>query len=207
MHGGSHVEGLIVVVRAIDGNEAGGQVSANHIEEVREAHSAEAANYVPSFDANMPGILREFGQILNLRESVISRLLYRTCDFESPCVEINSGVINVIVVDRELIERRDVGVSECGRQMSAAEELCRSPIAESEAAFEQRLLQSGNGKSSQRQHRCEFQQLPPGYAFELAVVDSRGHNQSVTRDGDYMRFADPQEVTTNLLAETATSRS
>ncbi len=105
MHGGRHVERLVIVICAFDGHEAGGRISADHLEEIGEARAAEPANHVPSLDANMPCVLRTLGQGLNLRESVLSRLLYRARHRESPLVEIHLGVIDVVVVNRELIER------------------------------------------------------------------------------------------------------
>jgi len=54
--------------------------------------------------------------------------------------------------------------------MAGAEEPCRGPIAEAKTAFEEWLLQLRDGKSAQRYHRCEFQQLTPADGFELAAV-------------------------------------
>jgi len=54
--------------------------------------------------------------------------------------------------------------------MAGAEEPCRGPIAEAKTALEEWLLQLRDGKSAQRYHRCEFQQLTPADGFELAAV-------------------------------------
>ncbi len=35
MHGGRHVERLVIVIRTFDGHEAGGRISADHLEEIR----------------------------------------------------------------------------------------------------------------------------------------------------------------------------
>src|SRR5271157_2502191 len=172
MHGGGHVQRLVVVIRAFDGHEAGRRVSANHLEEIGEAHTAEPANYVPSLHANMPCVLRELGQSLNLRESVIARLLYLTSHRESPLVEINSGVIDVVVVDGKLVERSEGGIGKRGRQMAGTEQPCRSPIAEAKTGLEEWFLQLRDGKGTQRYHRCEFQQLTPADGFKLAAIGS-----------------------------------
>src|ERR1700691_3470270 len=118
MHGGRHVERLVIVIRAFDGHEAGSWISADHLEEVGEARAAEPANHVPSLDANMPCVLRTLGQSLNLCKRVISRFLYRAGHGESPLVEIHLRIIDVVVVNRELIERGWIGLSKCGRQMA-----------------------------------------------------------------------------------------
>src|ERR1019366_7756779 len=172
MHGGCHVERLVIVIRAFDGHEAGSRDGANHLEEVGEAHPTEPANYVPSLDANMPCVLRELGQSLNLRESVMTRLLHLTSHRESPLAEIHLRIIDVVIINRELIERGQVGLTKCGRQMAGAEEPCRGPIAEAKTALKEWLLQFRDGKCAQRYHRCEFQQLTPADGFELAAVGS-----------------------------------
>ena len=172
MHGGGYVQRLVVVIRAFDGHEAGGGVGVNHLEEVGEAHTTEPANHVPSLHANMPCILRELGQSLNLRESVISRLLHRTCHRQSPLIEINFGVIDVVVVDGKFVERSEGGIAKRGRQMAGTEQPCRSPIAEAKTGLEQWFLQLRDGKGTQRYHRCEFQQLTPADGFELAAIGS-----------------------------------
>src|SRR5208282_4599403 len=117
-------------------------------------------------------ILREPGQGLNLRESVISRLLHLARHRERPLVEINFGVIDVVVVDGKLVERSEGGIGKRGRQMAGTEQPCRSPIAEVKAGLEEWFLQLRDGKGSQRYHRCEFQQLTPADGFELTAIGS-----------------------------------
>src|SRR5208282_5428087 len=172
MHGRGHVERLVVIICAFNSHEARGRVGANHLQEVGEAHTTEAANHVPSLNANMPCILREPGQGLNLRQRVISRLLHLARYRERPLVEINFGVIDVVVVDGKLVEWSEGEIGKRGRQMAGAEEPCRDPVAEAKAGLEQWFLQSWDGKGSQRYHRCEFQQLTPTDGFEFAAIGS-----------------------------------
>src|SRR5579864_4072467 len=78
VHGGGHVERLVIVIRTFDGHETRGRVGADRLEEVGEAHAHEPANHIPSFHTYMPRVLRHLGQNLNLGQRVVSRLLYRT---------------------------------------------------------------------------------------------------------------------------------
>src|SRR5258708_20783217 len=73
VHRGSHVERLVIVVRAFDAHEARVRVGANRLEEVGEAHTTEVANHVPPFHADMPRVLPDLRQGLNLCQSVVSR--------------------------------------------------------------------------------------------------------------------------------------
>src|SRR6266853_2307885 len=121
VHGGSHVERLIIVVRAFDAHEARVRVGANRLEEVGEAHTTEVANHVPPFHADMPRVLPDLRQGLNLCQSVVSRSLYRAGHGESPLLEIYSGIIDVVAVNREFLERGQVGFSKRRCQMAGAE--------------------------------------------------------------------------------------
>src|SRR6266576_836707 len=78
---------------------------------------------------------------MNLGQCVISRLLHRACHSESPVVEIHAGVVDVVVVDGELFEGSQVGVSKRGCQMNGAKQPRRCPIAKGKAAFEERFLE------------------------------------------------------------------
>src|SRR6267154_4136183 len=120
VHGGSHVERLVIVVRAFDAHEARGRVGANRLEEVGEPHTPEVPNHVPPFHADMPRVLPDLRQGLNLCEGVVSRSLYRAGHGESPLLEIYSGIIDVVAVNREFLERGQVGVGKRRCQMAGA---------------------------------------------------------------------------------------
>src|SRR5437879_312193 len=114
----------------------------------------------------MPRVLPKFGQRLDLRQRVVSRLLHCAANGEGPIVEIHSGIVDVIAIDRKPGEGREFGIVESGRQVTGAEEPGRSPIAESEPGLEQRLLELRNGKSSERQHWPELKNSPTIYSLK-----------------------------------------
>src|SRR5947209_1391622 len=123
----------------------------------------------------MPRVLPEFAQRLDLRQRVVSRLLHRAANGKGPIVEIHSGIVDVIVIDRKPGKGRKFGIVESGRQMAGAEKPSRSPIAESEPGLEQRLLELRKGESPQRQHRAKLQQFTAIYSLELPAVGSKIH--------------------------------
>src|SRR2546427_12220631 len=147
----------------------------DHLQKIRQPRPAKAPDNVPSLDANMPRVLPEFGQRLDLRQRVVSRLLHCAANGEGPIVEIHSGIVDVIAIDRKPGKRREFGIVESARQVAGAEEPGRSPIAESEPGLEQRLLELRNGKSSERQHWAELEQFTTIYAFELPAIGSQVH--------------------------------
>jgi hypothetical protein len=105
-------------------------IRANHLQEIREPGSAEAADDVPAFHAHVPRVLTHPGQGLKLRQLVFSRLLHRAVYGQSPLFQINSRIGHVITVDGELLKRYDVGVRESGSQMSGTKQPRGNPIAE-----------------------------------------------------------------------------
>src|SRR5262252_1503841 len=153
VQGGSHVEGLVIVIRTFDAHEACGWVSANHLEEVGEEHATEVANHVPPFDAHMARVLRHLGQCLNLSQRVVSRLLHRARHGEGPLVKIDVWVVDVVVVDGELLKGGQIGGRKRRRQMTGAEQPCRYPIAKGETALEEWFLDLRDGKGTQREYR------------------------------------------------------
>ncbi len=59
MRRGEHVERLVIIIRAFDGQKARGGVGANHLEKVGDTNTTELPNHVPSLHADMPRDLRE----------------------------------------------------------------------------------------------------------------------------------------------------
>src|SRR3989475_7309586 len=148
----------------------------DHLQKIRQPRPAKAPDNVPSLDANMPRVLPEFGQRLDLRQRVVSRLLHCAANGEGPIVEIHSGIVDVIAIDRKPGKRREFGIVESARQVAGAEEPGRSPIAESEPGLEQRLLELRKGESPHRQHRAKLQQLTAIYSLGLPAIRSQIHS-------------------------------
>src|SRR5437879_7393746 len=98
MRGRRHIQRLVIVVRAFDGNKTRSRICANNLQKVREADTAEMANYVPSFHTDVPSVLRDFAQSLNLRQPVVSWFLHSSVHSQRPLVEIDSWVIHVVAV-------------------------------------------------------------------------------------------------------------
>src|SRR5439155_19862905 len=113
---------------------------------------------------------------------------------------MHSGIVDVIVIDRKPGKRRKFGIVESGRQVAGAEEPRRRPIAESEPSLEQRLLELRNGKSSERQHRAELQQLTALHPLELPAIGSQVH---LTADDakDEIRGSSKSDVTLEPFLE------
>src|SRR5438309_9685457 len=175
MPGSRHVQRFVVIIRTLDGDKSRRGVGPDHVQEIRQPRPAKAPDNVPSLDANMPRVLPELGQNLNLRHCVVSRLLHCAANGEGPIVEIHSGIVDVIAIDRKPGKRREFGIVESARQVAGAEEPRRSPIAESEPGLEQRLLELRYGKSSEREHRAKLQQFTAIYSLELPAVGSKIH--------------------------------
>src|SRR5580704_11346259 len=135
-----HVEGLVIIVGALDVNEAGGRIASNHLQEIGEMHAAKVADYIPAFHANVPRALVKFGQSLNLSECVNPRFLHCARDGEIPSVEINARVGDVVTVNWKLIEGSELRVRKRRRQVIRAKHLCRYPVAETESSFQKGLL-------------------------------------------------------------------
>src|SRR2546425_4550068 len=175
MPGRRHVQRFVVIIRTPDGDEPGRGVGSDHLQKIRQPRPAKAPDNVPSLDANMPRVLPKFGQRLDLRQRIVSRLLHCAANGEGPIVEIHSGIVDVIAIDRKPGKRREFGIVESARQVARTEEPRRSPIAESEPGLKQRLLELRNGESPQRQHRAELQQFTAIYSLELPTVGSKIH--------------------------------
>src|SRR5581483_4484681 len=117
-----HIERFVVIIRAFDVNITGREVSPDTFEKIREARPPKAANHIPAFNANVTRVLPEFRKGLNLVELVIPRLLDGTCYGKAPAIKVNSGVINVVIVDWKLLNWRELRIREGGRKMTGAKE-------------------------------------------------------------------------------------
>src|SRR5437660_1482257 len=98
----------------------------------------------------MPSVLRVLWQAQNLRQCALSWLLHRARDCQLPVVQIDIGIVHVVIVDRKFLEGSDLGIGERRGEMPASEENARSPIAEAHTGLEQRRLQRRDGECSQR---------------------------------------------------------
>ena len=85
VHGGGHVERLVIVIRTFDGHETRVRVGADRLEEVGEAHAPEVAGAVPPFHTDMSRVLRHLRQSLNLRQRIVSRFCTESVTLESTC--------------------------------------------------------------------------------------------------------------------------
>src|SRR5438046_6075918 len=122
MPGRRHVQRFVVIIRTLDGDKSRCGIGPDHLQKIRQPRPAKAPDNVPSLDANMPRVLPELGQRLDLRQRVVSRLLHRAANGEGPIVEIHSGIVNVIVIDRKPGKGRKFGIVESGRQVAGAKE-------------------------------------------------------------------------------------
>src|SRR5437667_9794997 len=175
MPGRRRIQRLVVIIRTLDGDKPRCGIGPDHLQKIRQPRAAKAPDDVPSLDANMPRVLPELGQRLDLRQRVVSRLLHCAANGEGPIVEIHSGIVDVIAIDRKPGKGRKFGMVESGRQVAGAKETRRRPIAESEPSLEQRLLEPRKGKSSEREHRAKLQQFTAIYSLELPAVGSKIH--------------------------------
>src|SRR5207245_4831178 len=194
MPGSRHVQRFVVIIRTLDRDESRRGIGPDHLQKIRQPRPAKAPDNVPSLDANMPRVLPEFGQRLDLRQRVVSRLLHCAANGEGPIVEIHSGIVDVIAIDRKPGKRLEFGIVESARQVARTEEPRRSPIAESEPGLKQRLLELRNAESPQRQHRAELQQFTAIYSLELPAIGSQVH---LTADDakDEIRGSSKSDVT------------
>src|SRR5580693_1930137 len=103
-------------------------------------HATKIADYVPTFDANMPRVLVKRGQSSNLSKCVVPRFLHIARDGEIPSVEINARVGDVVTVNWKLIKGSELRVRKRRCQVACAKHPCRRPVAETEAGFQKRLL-------------------------------------------------------------------
>ena len=101
------------------------------LQKVRQPRAAEAANHVPTFDADVTGVLADARQRLNLLQFVVSRLLHRAAYSQAPVFKNHARIVHVIVVDGKLCQRSQVGILESRRQVPGAEQPRRHPVAES----------------------------------------------------------------------------
>ena len=62
------------------------------------AGSAEIADYIPAFDADMTRVLHDLGQCLYLLQFVLTWALNQTIDSKRPVREVYLGIQNVVVV-------------------------------------------------------------------------------------------------------------
>src|SRR5438132_13365871 len=173
--GRRHVQRFVVIIRTLDGDEPRCGIGPDHLQKIRQPRAAKAPDDVPSLDANMPRVLPELGQRLDLRQRVVSRLLHCAANGEGPIVEIHSGIVDGIAIDTKTGKGRKFGIVESARQVAGAEEPGRSPIAESEPGLEQRLLELRKGESPQRQHWAELEQFTTIYSLELPAIGSKIH--------------------------------
>src|ERR1700731_1791163 len=130
-----HVKRLEVVVGALDGEETRAGVGAHHSEKIGQAHTAEIADHIPALYTNVAGVLGESRQSVNLPERVISWPPDRTCNRKIPFFEVNAGIVHIVTVNRELLERSKVRVRKSGRRVAGTEKLRRSPVAETKSGL------------------------------------------------------------------------
>src|SRR5207248_8352350 len=126
------------------------RVGADHLQKVHQPCAAKAPDNIPSLDADVPRVLPEPGQRLDLRQRVIPWLLHRAANGEGPFFEINSGIVDVVVVNGKFGKGRNLRIGKRMRQVARTEEPGRSPIAETEACLKQRLLELGDSEGSER---------------------------------------------------------
>src|SRR5438045_5454959 len=84
-----------------------------------KTRAAKSANHVPAFDTDVPSILAELGQRLNLFEAVFAGLLQGATHRESPILQIDSRIVHIVVIDGKLIDGREVCVGKGEGVMSA----------------------------------------------------------------------------------------
>src|SRR4029077_547885 len=123
MQGRLHIEGFIIVISTTHGDESSRGIGADHRKKIGEPRSAEPADDIPPFHAHMARVLSRPRQGLNLRQSVFAWLLYCSADGESPVFEDHSRVIDVIVIDRKSLKRRQFRVSKCRGEIPATKQL------------------------------------------------------------------------------------
>jgi hypothetical protein len=112
----------------------------------------------------VPRVLHDLGQRLDLLQLVLAGTLDQAFDSQRPTVEIDFRIEDVVVVVGKAIEGRDFAVAVGWLQPVTSEQLGRSPVAESEAIHQQRLLQLGNSKCADGDYWDQLQ--------ELAAIDT-----------------------------------
>lgn len=105
------------VVSAPDLDEARSLIGANERQHIAEANPAKAADHIPTFDADVPGVLPHSRQ----RSQIANRVSARPGDearyLQTPFIEIDVGIVGEIRVQREPIEwcHLAVGIGRCSQ--------------------------------------------------------------------------------------------
>src|ERR1051326_394349 len=167
MHGARHVDRLVIVVCAFDFDESRVGIGADQSEEVADTRTAEAADRVPTFDADMPRILRDVSQVLYLLDLVLTRMLDRASDGQRPIFQVDAGIILVITVVRKIVEWHYVSIREGGCQARAAEEYAGGPIREAQASVKDPLAHRHRREAAGQHERRELQDLAARLAAKL----------------------------------------
>src|SRR5262249_23474778 len=61
VRGRGHIQGFVIIVRALNSYKARGWIGANCLEEIGEPGTTKPANYVPTLYANVARVLPDFG--------------------------------------------------------------------------------------------------------------------------------------------------
>jgi len=131
-----HLDRFVVIVRAAHFDEARRRIRADCVEKVAEPRAAKLPIYIPALDAHVPRVLRDLRQLADLIHRVLARPLHEPFDGQTPGVEIDFGIIRIVGVERELLERGDSRIAERRREMRRPERRLRRAIAEREAVLE-----------------------------------------------------------------------
>src|SRR4029077_6891709 len=102
---------------------------------------------------------------------VLARLLYSAAYRKSPALKDHAGIVDVIGVEGETIERGQRGIAESACQVALAEQQSGGPVAELQSFFQQRLLPAVYGKSAERQNGRQLQQFAAVDLLELLFVN------------------------------------
>ena len=125
----------------------------------------------------MPGILRDLLQRADLIERVLAGLRHLTGYGQRPGVQINPGIVIVVSVVREPLERRQFRIRKRRGRMRAPEQAGGGPVAQSDPTPEQPLAKWRNRERPGQQHRTQLEQLATTEALPFAWFDPGLHHR------------------------------
>src|SRR5262249_24316446 len=141
--------------------EAGAGIGADVIEEVRQTSAAELADHRPTLDANVLDILDLFRQSLQGAERIAARSLNFALDDQLPLIEVDVWFVGVEGVIGNLLERRQLVVSERWSEARRAKQRFGNAIIKGQARFQHGFTHGGKSQGAQGDCRRKGQPLSP----------------------------------------------
>src|SRR5439155_1588121 len=127
------------------------------VEEVADPGATKAPDYVPSFDADVAGVLPHPRQRANLFEAIRAAPADSAPYPQCPVLQVHAGIDNVVVVVRELVEGNNVRIGKDRCEVAFPEQQARRGVAGGDPAVQQRLLPGGYRKGAEQKDGTELE--------------------------------------------------